>query len=83
LNWGTCRGLVCTETSVVGFVYEEGMVLKSVPLRACGPKGVSDTLLKLRLKMNQKLRAQIYYTVYTNYMLGVTEFTLFEKFKLN
>jgi hypothetical protein len=55
-----------------------GMVLKSVPLRACGLKGVSDTLLKLRLKMNQKLRAQIYYTVYTNYMLGVTEFTLFE-----
>ena len=64
-------------------MYEEGMVLKSVPLRACGLKGVSDTLLKLRLKMNQKLRAQIYYTVYTNYMLGVTEFTLFEKFKLN
>ena len=83
MNWGTCRGLVCTETSVVGFMYEEGMVLKSVPLRACGLKGVSDTLLKLRLKMNQKLRAQIYYTVYTNYMLGVTEFTLFEKFKLN
>jgi hypothetical protein len=59
------------------------MVLKSVPLRACGLTGVSDTLLKLRLKMNQKLRAQIHYTVYTNYMLGVTEFTLFEKFKLN
>jgi hypothetical protein len=83
LNWGTCRGLVCTETSVVGFMYEEGMALKSVPLRACGLKGVSDTLLKLRLKMNQKLRAQIYYTVCTKCMLRVTEFTLFEKFKLN